>query len=126
MKLVWWMFSVSILSALLLSFVVGSEARAELWCGMAGPLASAIVSWAVIERRRLKRPEALTGLMIKSFAAKMIFFAIYVAVLLKAGSMQPNPFVISFIGYFVLLHGMEAFGLYRIQSSVNSAPPRTA
>jgi hypothetical protein len=126
MKLVWWMISVSILSSLALSWVVGAGAGTELWFGMAGPLASAIVSWVAIERRRLKHPEALTGLMIKSFAAKMIFFAAYVAVLLKAGSMRPNPFAVSFIGYFILLHGMEAFGLHRIQSSANSAPPRTA
>jgi hypothetical protein len=126
MKLFWWMLSVSILSSLVLSSVVGAGVRMEIWCGMAGPLASALVSWIAIERRRLRRPAELTGLMIRSFAAKMVFFAVYVAVLLKVGSMQPNPFVVSFIGYFVLLHGMEAFGLHRIQSSANCAPPRAA
>jgi hypothetical protein len=124
MKLVWWMLSVSILSSLILALLWGTRVRIEIWLGMIGPLASAIVSWIAIERRRLKRPEALTSLMIKSFTAKMIFFAAYITVLLKTGWVRPNPFVVSFIGYFVLLYGMEAMGLHRLQSAANSAAPR--
>jgi hypothetical protein len=121
MRLVRWMLAVSILSSLILTLLLGAGSRIEIWLGMIGPLASAIVSWIAIERQQLRRPEALTSIMIKSFAAKMIFFAAYITVLLKTGFVRPNPFVVSFISYFVLLHGMEAFGLHRLQSAANSA-----
>jgi hypothetical protein len=124
MKLVWWMLSVSILSSLILALLLGIGRRIEIGLGMIGPLASAIASWIAIERRRLKRPEALTSIMIKSFAAKMVFFAAYVTVLLKSGLVRPNPFIVSFISCFVLLHGIEAIGLHRLQSAANSEAPR--
>ncbi len=124
MKLVYWMFTVSILSSLILALLLGTGTRIEIWVGMIGPLASTIISWIAIERQSIKHPEALTGLMIKSFAAKMIFFAAYITVLLKTGLVRPNPFVVSFISYFILLHGMEAIGLHRLQVTANSAPSR--
>ena len=125
MKLVWWMLSLSILPSLVLALVLQTGAGLEIWLGMLGPLGCAIVSWIAIERRCLKHPASLTNLMIKSFAAKMIFFAVYITVLLKSGFVQPNPFVVSFISFFILLHGIEAIGLYRLQSGANSVPSRS-
>jgi hypothetical protein len=124
MKLVWWMLFVAILSSVIFALLLGTGRRIEIWLGMIGPLASAIASWIAIERQRLKRPEALTSILIKSFAAKMIFFAAYITVLLKTGLVRPNPFVVSFISYFVLLHGIEAIGLRRLQSAANSEASR--
>lgn len=69
-----------------------------------------------MQRQSVRRPEAMTGLLIKAFAAKMVFFGIYVAVLLKAGRLRPFPFVVSFMGYFVALHALEAVGLRRLQA----------
>jgi hypothetical protein len=122
MKLAWWMLSGAIVFALLLTVVLGTGAGLEIWLGMPGPLAAAIVSWMAMRRQYIKRPEALTRLMAKSFAMKMIFFAIYITVFLKIGLARPNAFVISFIGAFILLHGMEAVGLHRLQASALSVP----
>ncbi len=117
MKLIWWMLAGSFLSSLVLSPLFGAEAGLEIWLGMLGPLASAIASWIAMERQHLRRPEGMTRLMIKAFAAKMIFFAAYIAVLLRSGWVRPTPFVVSFIGYFLSLHAMEAFGLRRLQAA---------
>jgi hypothetical protein len=122
MKIVWWMISGSIVFSLLLIVILGPGVGLEISFGMLGPFASAIISWIVMQRQYLKRPEALTGIMIKSFALKMLFFAIYITVLLKIGLVRPNPFVISFIGCFILLHGVEAAGLHRLQTAALSAP----
>jgi hypothetical protein len=122
MKLVWWMLSGSVLSCFLVMVVTGPKTRNDVWLGMLGPLAAAVVSWIAIERRYAGRPEALTGLLIRAFAAKMIFFAIYVSVLLKVGIVRPVPFVVSFMCYFVSLHVLEAIGLRRLLASALTAP----
>jgi hypothetical protein len=121
MKLVRWMLTGSILSSLILAIVLGSKNRIEIWIGMSGPLVAALASWIAMERQYRQRPEGLTGLMIKAFAAKMIFFALYIAVLLKIGLVQPGPFAISFLGYFLSLHIVEAIGLHRLQAAGLSA-----
>lgn len=123
MKLAWWMLSGSILTALVLTIPVKPEFRLELWIGMAGPLASAVVSWIAMQRQYIRRPEEMTALMIKAFAAKMIFFAGYITVLVSLGWVQPIPFVISFVCYFLALHGVEAFGLRRLQTTGRTGSP---
>jgi hypothetical protein len=123
MKLVWWMPAGSILSSLILSILLSSGIRVEIWLGMLGPLAVAIISWIAIERQHRKRPAGLTSLMIKEFAAKMIFFALYVTVLLSIGLVQPVPFVIVFMCHFIFLHVVEVIGLRRLQAAGISASP---
>ena len=120
MKLVWWMLSGSILTALILTVLIQPAIRLELWTGMMGPLASAIASWMAMRRKHIRRPEGLTALMIKAFAAKIIFFAVYITVFVGSGWVKPIPFVISFISYFLALHLMEVIGLRRIQASGSS------
>jgi hypothetical protein len=123
MKLVWWMLSGSILTALILTVLIRPAIRLELWTGMLGPLASAAASWMAMHRKHIRRPEGLTALMIKAFAAKMIFFAVYITALVSSGWVQPVPFVISFVCYFLALHLMEAIGLRRLQASGGSTRP---
>ncbi len=123
MKLVWWMLSGSILTALVLTIPVKPEYRPELWIGMAGPLASAVVSWIAMQRQYIRRPEGMTALMIKAFAGKMVFFAGYITVLVIFGWVQPIPFVVSFLCYFLALHGVEAFGLRRLQLTGRTSSP---
>lgn len=120
MKLLWWMLSGSALSALALSVFVEGAIRRDLWLGMLGPLAAALASWVAMKRMYGRRPAALTSLMIKAFAAKMMFFAAYVTVLVKTNAVQPAPFAISFVSYFILLHAIEAIGLQRLQATIAS------
>ena len=123
MKLIGWMLAGSLLSALVLAYIVVPGIRREIWFGMMGPLIPAVASWIAMQRQFTRGPEKMTALMIKAFAAKMIFFAVYITVLVVFGSVRPVPFVLSFAGYFIALHSMEAFGLRRLQSTVTPEPP---
>lgn len=117
MKLIWWMLSGSVLSAVILTILLDADIRLEIWLGMLGPLVSALVSWIAMERQYLRNPRGMTSLLIKAFAAKMVFFAGYVTVLLSIGLVQPIPFVVSFTAYFISLHAVEAIGLHRLQTA---------
>jgi hypothetical protein len=52
--------------------------------------------------------------MIQAFAAKMVFFAVYVVVMLKALSLRQIAFVVSFASYFIGLHVTEALCMRRL------------
>ena len=118
MRLVWWMVSGSVLSWVMLRILLGPETMLETGLGMLAPLGSAVVSWIAMQRQYARRPERLTGLLIKAFAAKMIFFALYVVIVLGIGRIRPVAFAVSFLGYFFCLHIVEAVGLRRLQAAV--------
>ena len=65
----------------------------------------------IVDYREMRDPASLTSWMIAAFAGKMLFFGAYVAVMLKALSLAPVPFVASFAGYFIALHLFEALSL---------------
>jgi len=117
MKLIGWMLAGSLLSALGVTPCLRPEIRLEWWLGMLGPLAASAVSWAAIQRRYARHPEGFTALMVRAFAAKMVFYAGYVTVLVGTGSVRPVPFATSFTCYFIALHAAGAIGLCRMQSS---------
>jgi hypothetical protein len=123
MKLTWWMLSGSILSSIVLTALLGADTGFEIWLGMLGPLLSALISWIAMQRYYTRRPGRMTSLLIKAFAAKMIFFAAYITVLLSKGWVRPIPFAISFTAYYLCLHIMEAIGLHRLQASAVSMSP---
>jgi hypothetical protein len=109
-----WMLAGSVLTGAALWLTLGSRAAPELAWGIAGPLVSAVVSWSVIERTERKAPERLTHVMIGSFGAKVLFFGLYLAVMLKVLALRPMPFMLSFTGYYVALHVVEAVFLRRL------------
>ena len=59
----------------------------------------------------------LTSLMLKLFAGKMVFFAVYVAVMLGVLGLRPVPFVASFTISFIASHLIEAFSLRRLSNN---------
>ncbi len=120
MKLVWWMLSGSILSALCLTAIAGIDVRLEIWLGMLGPLLCALVSWIAMQRRYTRRPEGMTALLVKAFISKMVFFAAYIIVLLSNEWVQPIPFAILFTFYYLSLHVVEAVALHRLQTAALS------
>ena len=76
---------------------------------------SAMATWVMVERTFTgSHPERLTALMIQAFAAKMVFFGIYVVVMFKAVSLRQMPFVVSFTSYFIALHVIEALCMQRL------------
>jgi hypothetical protein len=109
-----WMSAAGVGSWLVATMVAGGNTAAEVLSGMLGPLAAAIASWIVAERTYRANPERLTAVMIAAFAAKMLFFGAYVAVMLKVLAFRPIPFVASFTGHLIGLYGMEALYLRRL------------
>jgi hypothetical protein len=111
MKAVAWMVAASLLSWVGIAAAVEPRTRAAALFGMLGPLVVAASSWVMAERAWRRNPESLTSWMIAAFAGKMVFFAAYVAVMLKALSLAPVAFAASFAGYFIALHLFEALSL---------------
>lgn len=109
-----WMAGASLVSWLAVRAVGGSAVHPEALYGMLGPLASACATWVAVERAHRAAPGRLTAVMIAGFALKMLFFGGYVAVMLRVLALRPVPFVVSFTGYFIALHAMEALFLRRL------------
>ena len=109
-----WMIGATVVSCLALVAVTGSRLMPELLLGMAGPLTSAVLTWQVLERTQSSAPERLTNVMITAFGVKVLLFAVYVVVALWALGLRPKPFMLSFTGYYVGLHVVEAMFLRRL------------
>jgi hypothetical protein len=111
MKVVAWMVAASVVSWMAIAVVVDARARTATFFGMIAPLGVAAASWLMAERAWRRNPAGLTSLMIAAFAGKMVFFAVYVAAMLKGVAVAPIPFVVSFAAYFIALHLGEAAAL---------------
>jgi len=114
MKPVTWMVAASGAVWLLVSATLADRANPEALWGIAGPLASAAVSWVAYVRAHEAAPERLTRVMITAFALKLMFFSVYVVATMRLLDLRPAPFVVSFASAFVALHAMEAFSLRRL------------
>ena len=125
MKLLWLMLAGSILTAIILTILVGTQNRMEIWFGMAGPLIATIASWIAMVRQYNRSNQGMTRLLMKAFAAKVVFFAVYIIVLLRNHCVRPIPFVLCFAGFYLALHIVEAIGLSRMQSAGNPAVSNT-
>jgi hypothetical protein len=95
----------------------------EALFGMLGPLASAMATWIVVARTAAAAPERVTGVMVTGLAVKMVFFAVYVAGMLKGAGLRPVPFMVSFAGSFIALHAMEAMFLRRLFAEMQRSLP---
>jgi hypothetical protein len=121
MKVVGWMAAASLLSWTAIAAAVDPRTRAAALFGMLGPLAAAAGSWMMAERAWRRNPASLTSWMIAAFGAKMIFFGVYVAAMLKVLALAPAPFAASFTSYFVALHLVEALALRAMFSEAGTA-----
>jgi hypothetical protein len=109
-----WMSGLSLASWALITRFAPVPVNPELFLAMAGPLASALVSWTITERTQRVAPARVTSVLVASLAVKMVFFGVYVVVLVRAFGLRPVPFVIGFAGYFITLHAVEALFLKRL------------
>jgi hypothetical protein len=109
-----WMAGASVLSWLAITAVAGDRLNPEALFGMLGPLLSACVTWVAVDHTWRTTPERLTGVMMMGFAAKLIFFGLYVAAMLRGLSLRPVPFVAAFVCYFIALYAMQALFLKRL------------
>jgi hypothetical protein len=114
MKPLWWMVGASLLSWLGVTAASPGDVNPEVLLGMAGPLASAALTWVMTARAQTASPAAVMAVMMKALVGKMIFFAVYVAVMLRVLELRPNLFVASFTTYFIALFLMQALFMSRL------------
>jgi hypothetical protein len=117
-----WMVGASVGTWLLLTLSAG-DVNPEALFGMLGPLASACATWIVVARTAAAAPERVTGVMVTGLVVKMVFFGAYVAGMLKGAGLRPVPFVVSFAGFFIALHAMEAVFLRRVFAEMARSSP---
>jgi hypothetical protein len=108
MKAAGCMTAAAVGSAAVAVAIAGGQTAADVVLGMLAPLAAATVSWVLTGRAYKREPARVTGLMIGAFGAKMLFFGVYVAVMLRVVGLHPTPFVASFTSYFIALYLVEA------------------
>jgi hypothetical protein len=109
------MIGASVVSWAAVTAAGGAHWNPELALGMAGPLLTAVVTWLLVERAHAAAPERVTNVLIGGFAAKMVFFAVYVGLLAALG-FRLRVFVVSFAVYFIALHAIEAEFLRRLMA----------
>lgn len=121
MKAVAWMAGLSVGSWLVVT-AVARDANPEALLGMVGPLLAAAASWVAVARMHAAAPERVMGVMVTAFMAKMMFFGVYVAGMLRGLELRRTPFVVSFTVYFIALYAMEALFLKRLFESGRQGP----
>ena len=114
MKPLAWMVGASVGSWLAIAAWSGVSDSREVLFGMLAPLAAAASTWVLVARTFPSRPELVTPLMVAAFAAKLVFFGMYVTIMLRVLTLRPLPFVASFTTYFIALHLFEALCLQRL------------
>jgi hypothetical protein len=86
----------------------------EIVLGMAAPLAAVVGTWIAVTNTARRDPALLTGVMLKGFAIKTVFFCAYVVAALAGPGLDARPFVVSFTAYFIALYFVEALLLSRL------------
>jgi len=107
---------VSAASWFVVALLVDRRTGIEILFGMLGPLVATTGTWVLAERIYRERAEVLTAVMTTAFAAKIVFFGAYIAVVILLLQFRPLPFVVSFTSYFIVLYSMEALYLRRLFS----------
>jgi hypothetical protein len=114
MKAVSWMIGVSVVGGVLVAAFVNREDGVAVLLGMLGPLVATTTSWVLSDRTYRRNPLRLTAVMIQAFMAKIVFFGLYVAIMLRVLGVQLVPFMVSFTIYFVVLYFAQALLLRRL------------
>jgi hypothetical protein len=115
MKALLWMGGAGLVIWLVATTALGAQASlGETALGVAGPLAATCGSWLLIVRTMRRDPTQVTPLMMKSFAAKLLFFGLYVVLMVTVLKLRPVPFIVSFTSAFITLYLIEAVYLQRL------------
>lgn len=99
---------------ILVLLAAGRDAQLAVLLGVPGPLAAAVGSWTLLARARARTPDRVSALMVKLFAAKLLFFGAYVVLAVPLLDGGIKAFVVSFTCQYVVLHAIEAMSLRRL------------
>ena len=82
--------------------------------GMLGPLIAVVATWIVTVRTYRRNPAEVSGLMMRAFLVKVLFFTAYVVVMVKVAELPVRPFGFSFTAFFIGLYAAEAVFVARL------------
>lgn len=107
MKQVLWMAAGCLGSWLVATGILGHPST--LLLGMVGPLVAAAATWLLVERTHRQDPSKVTRVLMTAFAAKMLFFGVYVVAVSRVPGVDLRVFGATFFVYFVVLYVVQAF-----------------
>jgi hypothetical protein len=107
MKQVVWMVAGCLGSWLVATSVVGRPLA--LLLGMAAPLVAVAATWLLVERAQRQDPAKVTRVLMAGFAAKMLFFGVYVVAISRVPRIDLAAFGAAFFVCFVVLYVVQAF-----------------
>jgi hypothetical protein len=84
-------------------------AKSEIFLGMLAPLTAGIATLWTVHRIPQQNPTLVTRYLLRAFLVKMVFYGVYVTVVFLFLTFNPAAFIVSFTGFFILLHGIEAY-----------------
>lgn len=122
MKASVWMTAAAVAAWALVGLVGGRALARDVMLGGLGPLAAAIATRAVIVHTVATDSARLQSRLLAGFAAKAVFFAAYVVVMLRVARAEAMPFVASFVLAFLAFHVTEAILLQRLTARRVSSP----
>jgi hypothetical protein len=120
-----WMVGLSLVAWMVITLVAAEPVNPELLWGMVGPLASAVITWFLVARAYRMAPERVTSVLVAGFGAKIVFFGLYLAFMVRVMELRVVPFAVAFVGYVVALYALEALFLKRLFAGSMRPTPGT-
>ena len=120
-----WMIGLSVVGWTVITLAADEPVNPELLWGMIGPLASAVITWVLVARAYRTAPERVTSVLVAGFAAKIVFFGLYLAAMLRVMELRVVPFAVAFVGYVIALYALEALFLKRLFAGSMRPTPGT-
>jgi hypothetical protein len=80
----------------------------EIFAGMFGPLVASGATWIAIERTYRRDPARVSGVLMRAFGAKMLFFGAYVVLAVRVLALDVVPFAAAFAAFFLGLQAVVA------------------
>ena len=111
-----WMIAGAIGSAAVAGLVTAPDIRSAIVLGMVGPLAATVGSWVAIEYAYRQDPLKVTGVMLRAWLLKALFFTVYLVAVVGGLGVSGQAFAVSLASYFLVLHTIEAMLLKRLFS----------
>ena len=93
----------------LISWIISKDYIPEFFLGMIVPLVIGLLTVTKIQSIFTSDPGELTSFMMKSFIGKLVIYGVYMMGIVAFSPFNERPFFISFMGYFITLHVLEAF-----------------
>ena len=80
----------------------------ELFLGWLIPAVAGFATIYFVMDAAKKDAQLVTKVLTKGFVIKMIYYGIIILISYKLYAFEPVPFIISFTGFFLVLHALEA------------------